>query len=169
MLRGGERKEKSPSGSRAPEGRHGRSGACPLPAAPVGMVGLAPRRWCQPAHTWGWPPASVPQPRPGAAATHGGSAQVGPPWTPARAAGWTEPVWTRQEGRLLRGPRGPYPQAVERGRGGAAVRSGNRGTRAPQKPEARAEHRLLPTMRTVCERARHIRRTMRVHDPTFPR
>ena len=37
MLRGGERKEKSPSGSRAPEGRHGRSGACPLPAAPVGM------------------------------------------------------------------------------------------------------------------------------------
>src|SRR5882724_10438150 len=42
MLRGVERKEKSPSGSRDQEGRHGRSGACPLPAAPVGMVVMAP-------------------------------------------------------------------------------------------------------------------------------
>src|SRR5438270_11054429 len=42
MLRGVERKEQSPSGSRDPEGRHGRAGACPLPAAPVGMVVMAP-------------------------------------------------------------------------------------------------------------------------------
>jgi hypothetical protein len=66
-------------------------------------------------------PASMRHPLRAPQATNGsGAVQGGPPWTPARAAGWTEHVWPRPERRLWRGPPWPPPQAVSRVGGGAA-------------------------------------------------
>jgi hypothetical protein len=67
----------------------------------------------QSAHNFGLPHASVRQPLRGPAPTHGsGSATRGRPWTPAMAAGLTDHGWSLQEGRLLRVPPWPQPQAL---------------------------------------------------------
>jgi hypothetical protein len=56
------------------------------------------------------PHARVRQPLPQPEPTNGsGSAQVWWPWTPAMAAGLTDPGWTRREVWLCRGPPGPPP------------------------------------------------------------
>jgi hypothetical protein len=51
---------------------------------------------------------SLPQPEP---TTGGGSATQGRPWTPARAAGLTDQVWSVREMLLFRVP--PWPQPAK--------------------------------------------------------
>jgi len=67
----------------------------------------------QGAHPFVLPPASC---RPALAEpipTQGSGAAKGwRPGTPAMAAGLTEHVWPRKEGRRVRGPPGPHPHAV---------------------------------------------------------
>ena len=63
-------------------------------------------------HNFVVPHASLRQPLPVAAATHGSSAKVWRPCTPAMAAGVTDHVWTLREVLLLRVPPWPQPQAV---------------------------------------------------------
>jgi hypothetical protein len=64
-------------------------------------------------HTYdhfGLPHTSLRQPLPQPVATNGtGSGKLWQPWTPAMAAGLTDPVWTLREVLLYRGPPGLQP------------------------------------------------------------
>jgi hypothetical protein len=63
-------------------------------------------------HNFVLPHASLRQPLPVAEATHGGSAQVWRPGTPALAAGLTDHVWSLTEVLGYRVPPWPQPQTV---------------------------------------------------------
>jgi hypothetical protein len=69
--------------------------------------------WFPGDHTLGVPHASLRQRWPVPEATSGrGSAKVWRPWTPARAAGLTAPVWSRKAGLFSRGPPWLQPQTM---------------------------------------------------------
>ena len=63
-------------------------------------------------HNFGLPHASLRQPLPVAEATHGGSAKVWRPCTPAMAVGLTDHVWSLKEVLCYRVPPWPQPQTV---------------------------------------------------------
>jgi hypothetical protein len=67
---------------------------------------------CQTSPNFVLPHASLRQPLPVAEATHGGSAKVWRPGTPALAAGWTEHLWALTEVLGYRGPPWPQPQPL---------------------------------------------------------
>jgi hypothetical protein len=67
---------------------------------------------CQTYPNFVLPHTSLRQPLPVAEATHGGSAKVWRPGTPAMAAGLTAHVWSLTAVLLSRVPPGPQPQMV---------------------------------------------------------
>ena len=121
-------------------------------------------------HNFVWPHASLRQVLTEAVPIHGhGSAKVWQPCTPVMVAGLTKHGWTLNEVLMLRVPPWPQPHTVSRVGGDDDCEArrvlpiSQQGCKRPQKPDARAEDRLIPSIQTVGERSRHIIRQGKVH------